>query len=103
LLRGKTFDVGDRITTGGVRGDVLVLGFTQTRIMEMGKPPSMDSDGAGMWMMGRQFMGRLVTVTNDRIFDQPLDEYGRCFPPIRIATAPPSGPASGASNESARN
>jgi small-conductance mechanosensitive channel len=39
ILRGRTFTVGDRITMGGVRGDVISLGFLQTRIMEMGEPP----------------------------------------------------------------
>lgn len=32
ILRGKTFNVGDRITIGGVRGDVIALGFIQTTI-----------------------------------------------------------------------
>ena len=39
ILRGKTFNVGDRIVMGGVRGDVIALGFIQTTIMEMGQPP----------------------------------------------------------------
>jgi small-conductance mechanosensitive channel len=39
LLRGKTFNVGERIKMGGVRGDVISLGFIQTTIMEMGEPP----------------------------------------------------------------
>ena len=37
ILRGRTFNVGDRITMGGVRGDVIALNFTQTTIMEMGR------------------------------------------------------------------
>ena len=37
ILRGKTFNVGDRILMGGVRGDVIGLSFMQTRIMEMGQ------------------------------------------------------------------
>jgi len=37
ILRGKTFNVGDRIVMGGVRGDVIALGFMQTTIMEMGQ------------------------------------------------------------------
>ena len=40
ILRGNTFTVGDRISMGGVRGDVMRLGFIQTTIMEMGQPPS---------------------------------------------------------------
>lgn len=43
ILRGSTFSVGDRIVMGGVRGDVIELGFIQTTIMEMGQPPA----GAG--------------------------------------------------------
>ena len=38
LLRGKIFNVGDRIMMGGVRGDVIELGFIRTTIMEMGQP-----------------------------------------------------------------
>ena len=34
ILRGATFTVGDRISMGGVRGDVLQLGFIQTTIPE---------------------------------------------------------------------
>ena len=30
ILRGKTFNVGDRIVMGGVRGDVIALSFMQT-------------------------------------------------------------------------
>ncbi len=40
ILRGDTFGVGDRITLGGVRGDVVRLGFLKTTIMEMGQPPA---------------------------------------------------------------
>ncbi len=39
ILRGKVFNVGDRIVMGGVRGDVIALRFTQTVIMEMGQLP----------------------------------------------------------------
>lgn len=80
LLRGKTFNVGDRITMGGVRGDVIALGFIQTTIMEMGEPPPEQSDAPGMWVKARQYTGRIVTVTNDKIFDQPVYNYTRDFP-----------------------
>ncbi len=39
ILRGNTFTVGDRISMGGVRGDVMRLGFIQSTIMAMGQPP----------------------------------------------------------------
>ena len=82
ILRGNTFSVGDRITMGGVRGDVVALGFMQTTIMEMGQPPSVQSADPAMWVHSRQFTGRIVTVTNSRIFDEPVYNYTREFPYI---------------------
>ena len=81
ILRGKTFNVGDRITMGGVRGDVIALNFIQTVIMEMGeasqrfKPPTpvCGSNPASI-------PGRIVTVTNAKIFDEPVYNYTRDFP-----------------------
>jgi small-conductance mechanosensitive channel len=46
ILRGKNFNVGDRIAMGGVRGDVVALGFMQTTIMEMGQPPGSTPAGS---------------------------------------------------------
>jgi len=81
ILRGNTFNVGDRITMGGVRGDVIALGFIQTTIMEMGQPASIvKSADPAMWVKSRQFTGRIVTVTNDKIFDEPVYNYTRDFP-----------------------
>jgi len=80
ILRGKTFTVGDRITMGGVRGDVISLGFLQTRIMEMGEPPSAQSDADAIWVHARQYTGRVVTVTNDKVFDEPVYNFTREFP-----------------------
>lgn len=47
ILRGDTFDIGDRITMGGVRGDVIALGFVRTTIMEMGQPPAVRPGAVG--------------------------------------------------------
>ena len=82
ILRGKTFNVGDRITMGGVRGDVIALGFIQTTIMEMGQPPAVEAADPAVWVTGRQFTGRIVTVTNSKIFDEPVFNYSRDFPLI---------------------
>jgi small-conductance mechanosensitive channel len=60
ILRGKTFGVGDRITMGGVRGDVIALRFTQTTIMEMGQPPGVQTDDPAMWVQARQYTGRIL-------------------------------------------
>jgi small-conductance mechanosensitive channel len=80
ILRGKTFNVGDRIATGGVRGDVVALGFTQTTIMEMGQPPAVQGADPAMWVRSRQYTGRVVTVSNAKIFDEPVYNYTREFP-----------------------
>lgn len=80
ILRGKTFNVGDRIVMGGVRGDVIELGFIQTTIMEMGEPPREQGDDPAMWVRARQYTGRVVTITNDKIFDTPVYNYTREFP-----------------------
>ncbi len=82
ILRGRTFNVGDRIMMGGVRGDVIALGFMQTTIMEMGQPPGEQADEPAMWVQSRQYTGRVVTVTNDKIFDLPIYNYTRDFPYI---------------------
>ena len=79
ILRGDTFTVGDRISMGGVRGDVLSLGFIQTTLMEMGVAPGSDA-GPSVWVKSRQFTGRIVTVTNAKIFDEPVYNYTREFP-----------------------
>ncbi len=80
ILRGDTFGVGDRITLGGVRGDVVQLGFLKTTIMEMGQPPAVDSADPAVWVHSRQYTGRLVTVTNGAIFAEPVYNYTRDFP-----------------------
>ena len=82
ILRGKTFNVGDRISMGGVRGDVIALNFIQTVIMEMGEPPSVQSEDPGQWVQSRQYSGRIVTISNAQIFEEPVYNYTRDFPYI---------------------
>jgi small-conductance mechanosensitive channel len=80
ILRGRIFRVGDRIVMGGVRGDVIGLGFLRTTIMEMGQPPPVRSDEPAIWVEARQYSGRIVTVTNDKVFDEAVYNYTRDFP-----------------------
>jgi small-conductance mechanosensitive channel len=80
ILRGKTFNVGDRITMGGVRGDVIALDLLQTTIMEMGEPPTAQAADRPTWVRARQYSGRIVTVTNAKVFDEPVYNYTRDFP-----------------------
>ena len=80
LFRGSVFNVGDRIMMGGVRGDAIALGFIRTTIMEMGQPPGEQSDPPGMWVQARQYTGRVVRVTNDKMLDESVYNYSRDFP-----------------------
>jgi small-conductance mechanosensitive channel len=82
ILRGKTFNVGDRIVMGNVRGDVIALNFIQTVIMEMGQPPPVQADDPSMWVRSRQYSGRVVTISNSKIFGEPVYNYTRDFPYI---------------------
>jgi small-conductance mechanosensitive channel len=82
ILRGRIFEVGDRIVMGGVRGDVIAVDFTRTTIMEMGQPPPVQGADPAMWVQSRQYTGRVVAVTNARIFDEPVYNYTRDFPYI---------------------
>lgn len=82
ILRGDVFGVGDRITLGGVRGDVVQLGFLKTTIMEMGQPPAVSAADPAVWVHSRQYTGRLVTVANAAIFQEPVYNYTRDFPYI---------------------
>jgi small-conductance mechanosensitive channel len=77
IIRGEVFSVGERITMGGVRGDVVALDFLKTTILEMGDP---ELQSAGIWVHGRQYTGRVVTVTNDKIFEEPVFNSTRDFP-----------------------
>lgn len=80
ILRSNIFSVGDRIVMGSVRGDVIALGFIQTTIMEMGQPASIQDVTSPTWVKSRQFTGRIVTVTNDKVFEEPVYNYTRDFP-----------------------
>lgn len=80
ILRAKLFNVGDRISMGGVRGDVISLRFTTTSVMEMGQPPAVQGASPAMWVEARQYTGRIVTITNDKIFDNPVYNYTTQFP-----------------------
>ena len=80
ILRGDIFSIGDRVVMGGVRGDVIGLGFLRTTILEMGQPAGDDDATVPVWVQARQYTGRVVTVTNGVIFDEPVYNYSRDFP-----------------------
>lgn len=77
ILRGRVSNVGDSIAMGGVRGDVVALGFIQTTIMEMGQSLGEQKDDPAIWVKSRQYTGRIVTITNDKVFDEAIYNYTR--------------------------
>jgi hypothetical protein len=62
------------------RAPAEVYAFAHARDMEMGQPPSVQRADPAMWVRSRQFTGRIVTVTNDKVFDEPVYNYPREFP-----------------------
>jgi small-conductance mechanosensitive channel len=81
ILRGKHFSIGDRIIIGGVRGEVIALDFMQTTVLEMGQPPSVESQtDPAIWVMARQYTGRIAVISNGAIFTEPVYNYSRDFP-----------------------
>ncbi len=66
IISGQPFVIGDRIETGGIRGDVVDVSLLRTKLMEIGN-----------WMGGDHNTGRIVTVSNAFIFKEPLFNYSR--------------------------
>ena len=64
IISGRPFTIGDRIETGGIRGDVVDVGVLRTTLMEIGN-----------WLQGDHNTGRIVTVSNAYIFKEPLFNY----------------------------
>lgn len=66
IIAGKPFTIGDRIETGGIRGDVVDIGILRTTLMEIGN-----------WLNGDHNTGRIVTVSNAFLFKEPLYNYSK--------------------------
>jgi small-conductance mechanosensitive channel len=66
IVAGQPFAIGDRVETGGIRGDVVDVSILRTTLMETGN-----------WLGGDHNTGRIVTVSNAFIFKEPLFNYSR--------------------------
>ena len=66
IITGKPFTIGDRVETGGIRGDVIDIGVLRTTLMEIGN-----------WLDGDHNTGRIVTLSNAFLFKEPLYNYSR--------------------------
>jgi small-conductance mechanosensitive channel len=65
----RLYRIGDRVSFGSVKGYVLDITTMYTELREFGE-----------WMRGDTFTGRIVTVPNSLIFDQPVFNYTKDFP-----------------------
>ncbi len=65
---GRMFSVGDRIQIGDVRGDVIDIGLLKTTLMEVGG-----------WVAGDLYTGRIVRVSNSRVFSDSVFNYSADF------------------------
>lgn len=63
------FKVGDRVQLGGIKGDVIDIGFLRTTIMEIGE-----------WVKGDLYSGRVVRIANSFVFKEPVFNYSGDFP-----------------------
>ena len=66
IISSNIYGIGDRIAINNVIGDVMDIGFLRTTIMEIGQ-----------WVKADQYTGRIVTISNKTLFDNPVFNYPR--------------------------
>ena len=66
IVSTNIYGIGDRISINNVTGDVMDIGFMRTTIMEIGQ-----------WVKADQYTGRIVTISNKVLFDNPVFNYTR--------------------------
>ncbi len=68
LATGSFYKVGDRVSLGGIRGDVIDIGIIRTTLME-----------CGGWVNGDLYNGRIVRLANSFVFKEPVYNYSADF------------------------
>jgi small-conductance mechanosensitive channel len=66
IVSSNIYGIGDRISIDNVTGDVMDIGFMRTTIMEIGQ-----------WVKADQYTGRIVTISNKALYDNPVFNYTR--------------------------
>lgn len=69
ISSGGFYKVGDRVQLGGIKGDVIDIGFIRTTLMEIGG-----------WVNGDLYNGRIVRIANSFVFKEPVFNYSGDFP-----------------------
>ncbi|MBL7071264.1 MAG: mechanosensitive ion channel [Candidatus Omnitrophica bacterium] len=68
IIFRKPFDTGDRIEIGGMKGDVIDIGFLHTSLLEIGN-----------WVVEDQSTGRVMHIPNSMVFRNAVSNYTRDF------------------------
>lgn len=69
LSLGNFYSVGDRVKLGGIKGDVIDVGWLRTTLMELGD-----------WVDADLYNGRIVRIANSFVFKEPVFNYSGDFP-----------------------
>lgn len=69
IYSARLFKVGDRIHIGSVKGDVIDIGLLRTTLMQIGD-----------WVNGDLYNGKIVHLSNNFIFKDPVYNYSGDFP-----------------------
>jgi len=76
------YRIGDRVRIGEVRGDVVDIGILTTTLWEFGSE----------WIGADQPSGRMISIPNSAVLEQPIYNYTRDFPyvwdEVTVAVAP---------------
>src|SRR5205085_3274762 len=77
IVTGRIYRVGDRVQLGGVQGDVIDITLVRTKILEMGSESTLPGPEPGggeepSWVHGRQYTGRVVSISNKASFTAPV-------------------------------
>lgn len=75
IVSGGIYRIGDRVELGGVKGDVLDITLLRTKVLEMGSGRTDEPT----WVGGRQYTGRIVSVSNKATFTTPTYNYSQFF------------------------
>ncbi len=63
------YKVGDRVMLGGIKGDVIDIGFLRTTLMQIGD-----------WVDSDRYNGKIVRIANSFVFKEPVFNYSGEFP-----------------------
>jgi small-conductance mechanosensitive channel len=83
IVLGRLYRVGDRIQLAGVHGDVIDVSLLRTKLMEIGTAGEPLAQGEAapndLWVLGRQYTGRVVALSNNATFTEATFNYSAVF------------------------